>query len=239
MLRLAELITIVIPCKNEELYVGKLLEDLDNQRGSDGMRVIVADGGSTDRTPGAIKARQLTCKKIMICVAEGGSVSRGRNEGLNATTTPYVAFIDADTRLFNKNILIEAVRELRKGTLMVGAPIKCYRGDWRAHMGFKLFNLIHKYYIKMETFCVGQFCVISTQKAKEIGGFDETLMHSEDFIFSRKIPVGSFKLLKSYTGQDDRRFKKMGYMSFTWMMLRNFIFRNRIERFRKDIKYWQ
>jgi DNA invertase Pin-like site-specific DNA recombinase len=26
----------------------------------------------------------------------------------------------------------------------------------------------------------------------------------------------------------------MGYLSFTWMMIKNFIFRNRIEHFRKD-----
>lgn len=239
MLRLAESLTIVIPCKNEESYVGKLLEDLDNQRGSKGMRVIVADGGSTDRTLGAIRSRQLTCKNIMICTAEGGSVSRGRNVGLSATTTPYVVFIDADTRLFNKNILIEGIVLLNKGTLMVGAPIKCYRGDWRAHLGFKLFNLIHRYYVKkVETFCVGQFCMVHTEKAKELGGFDETLKHSEDFIFSRQIPKESFALLKNYTGQDDRRFKKMGYFSFTYMMFRNFIFRNNIINFRKEINYW-
>ena len=238
MLRLAEILTVVIPCKNEESYVGKLLEDLDNQRGSRGLRVIVADGGSTDRTLGAIKARQLTCKNIMICVAKGGSVSRGRNEGLEATTTPYVVFIDADTRLFNLNTLVHGIKELQSGSIMVGAPIKCYKGDWRADLGFKIFNFIHKHYIKVETFCVGQFCMVRTQWAKDMQGFDETLKHSEDFVFSRKVPVGSFKLLKHHTGQDDRRFRKMGYMSFTWMMIKNFIFRNRIEHFRKDIKYW-
>ena len=239
MLRLAELLTIVIPCRNEEAYVGKLLEDLDNQRGSNGMRVIVADGGSTDRTLGAIKARQLTCKNIMICVAEGGTVSRGRNVGLDATTTPYIVFIDADTRLFDKNTLIVGVRLLRQGKLMVGAPIKCYKGNWKAHLGFKIFNLVHKYYVKkIETFCVGQFCMMKTGNAKELGGFDETLKHSEDFVFSRQIPKESFELLKIHTGQDDRRFKKMGYFSFTWMVFRNFLFRNNIKNFRRDINYW-
>jgi hypothetical protein len=35
----------------------------------------------------------------MICVTEGGTVSRGRNVGLDETTTPYIFFIVEDTRL--------------------------------------------------------------------------------------------------------------------------------------------
>lgn len=238
MQKLAELLTVVIPCKNEESYIGKLLEDLERHRDSKNLLVIVCDGGSTDRTMGAVKARQLTCKKIKISVAKGGSVSRGRNRGLSAVTTPYVAFIDADTRLFSDTILKEGLEELLRGYEMVGAPIKSYGKDWRTRAAFKIFNFIQRHYVKWETFCVGQFCMASADRIRELGGFDETVDNSEDYLLSRKIPVGKFKILKSYTGQDDRRFKKMGYFSFSLLLLRNFIFRNNIRIFRKKTKYW-
>jgi glycosyltransferase involved in cell wall biosynthesis len=239
MQRLAELLTVIIPCKNEESYIGKLLEDLDRQRGSKGLRVIVSDGGSTDRTIGAIKARQLTLRNIQICIAKGGSVSRGRNEGLAATTTPYIAFIDADTRLFSPSTLLNGIKELKSGYEMVGAPIKCYQGSFAAHLAFKIFNLVQKNYIKWETFCVGQFCMAPTLKIKDLGGFDETVDNSEDYLLSRKISVGKFKLLKEHVGQDDRRFKKMGYFGFVVLLVRNFIFRNNIKNFRRKTNYWQ
>lgn len=239
MQRLAELLTVVIPCKNEESYIGKLLGDLECQNGSRGLLVVVCDGGSTDRTLGAVKSRQLTCKNIKISVAEGGSVSRGRNRGLEATTTPYVVFIDADTRLFSNGILLEGVKELQAGYEMVGAPIKSYGKDPRAAFIFKLFNAFQKQYIKWETFCVGQFCMASADRIRELGGFDETVDNSEDYLLSRKIPVGKFKILKSEVGQDERRFKKMGYFSFGLLLFRNFIWRNDIKNFRRKTKYWE
>lgn len=238
MLKLAQLLTVVIPCKNEEGYIGKLLEDLDSQRESKGLKVIIADGGSTDRTLGAIKARQLTCQNILISVAQGGSVSRGRNEGLAGCSTPYVAFIDADVRFFSKNVLLEAVLKLEKGYWMVGAPIKSYARDFRSKIAFKLFNIVQKRFIKKETFCVGQFCVARVEKIKALGGFDETVVHSEDYLLSKQIPVDKFTLIKFYTGQDDRRFKKMGYFGFSMFMIRNFIFRGNIKTFKRKINYW-
>lgn len=239
MRRLAELLTVVIPCKNEESYIGKLLQDLEKQRGSRDLLVIVCDGGSTDRTLGAVKAYQLTCKNIKISVARGGSVSQGRNRGLSAVTTPYVAFIDADTRLFSNGILWEGVRELLADKDMVGARLKSYGKDWRTRLAFKIFNFVQKNYVKWETFCVGSFCMASAEKVRELGGFDETVDNSEDYLLSRKIPVKRFKVLKSYVGQDDRRFKKMGYFSFSLLLLRNFLFRNDIRIFRKKTKYWE
>jgi glycosyltransferase involved in cell wall biosynthesis len=238
MLRLAQLLTIVIPCKNEEGYIGKLLDDLEVQRESMGLKVIIADGGSTDRTLGAIKSRQLTCKNILISIAKGGSVSRGRNAGLEGASTPYVAFIDADVRFFSRNTLLEAVTLLEEGYWMVGAPIKSYAKDIRSKIAFKIFNSVQRNLIKKETFCVGQFCVARVEKVKALGGFDETVTHSEDYLLSKKIPVDKFALIRSYTGQDDRRFKKMGYLGFGVFMIRNFVFRSNIKTFKRKINYW-
>jgi glycosyltransferase involved in cell wall biosynthesis len=235
---LSEVLTVVIPCKNEESYIGKLLDDLEMQNDTQGLRIIIADGNSTDMTMPLIKRRAKMYEKIKIDIIKGGSVSIGRNRGLNLTTTPYIVFIDADTRLFHKSILTESVKTLKRGFQMVGAPIKCYKGDIRTLLFFKFFNFFHKYYIKFETFCVGQFCMVETQLARNIGGFDETVHHSEDFLFSRTIPTHKFTLIKYYVGQDDRRFKKMGYFRFILFLVNNFIFKNNIKTFRKNVNYW-
>ena len=45
------LVSIVIPCLNEESYIVALLDSLAAQDyGPDGIEILVSDGGSTDRT---------------------------------------------------------------------------------------------------------------------------------------------------------------------------------------------
>jgi len=43
-----DLLTIVIPCKNEEKYIVPLLEDLSQQYGISDVRIIIADAGFGD-----------------------------------------------------------------------------------------------------------------------------------------------------------------------------------------------
>src|ERR1043165_5823182 len=51
------LVSIVIPCLNEERYITALLDTLAAQDyGADGIEVLVSDGGSTDRTRDLVRA---------------------------------------------------------------------------------------------------------------------------------------------------------------------------------------
>ena len=47
-----------------------------------------------------------------------------------------------------------------------------------------------------------------------------------------------FRISKYYVGQDDRRFKKMGYIGMLKLVIQNYLHRNDIEHYRKDVKYW-
>lgn len=80
--------------------------------------------------------------------------------------------------------------------------------------------------------------LIRKKTFEELGGFDETLHQSEDYFLSRKIPKREFKILDCYVGQDNRRFKKMGYLGMIKMMFNNLLNRNNINHFKKDIGYW-
>jgi hypothetical protein len=64
-------------------------------------------------------------------------------------------------------------------------------------------------------------------------------MHTEDYLLSKKYNPEKFAVVLSSTAtQDDRRFKRMGYLKFLGMMVMNYLNRNNVEYFRKDIKYW-
>ena len=51
-------LTIIIPCKNEENYIGKCLQLISNQISVDidDVEIIIADAGSTDGTLDIIKS---------------------------------------------------------------------------------------------------------------------------------------------------------------------------------------
>ena len=93
---LSNKITIVIPCKNEENYIGWLLLQLRNQLIGN-TRIIIADC-STDNTREVIQAQK---GRLNIEIIDGGPVSIAKNKGAKLVTTPYILFIDADVRFFN------------------------------------------------------------------------------------------------------------------------------------------
>ena len=71
-----------------------------------------------------------------------------------------------------------------------------------------------------------------------LGGFDELAHQSEDWLLSRKIKPNKFKLIPKLITQDNRRFKKYGYLNMIWLVIKNWLNRNNESHFYKDQKYW-
>ena len=88
-------------------------------------------------------------------------------------------------------------------------------------------------------FCTGIFFLTHIDSFKQFRGFDETVTNSEDYLLSRQYSLKDFFILDKYATQDNRRFKYMGYGKFLKMMFMNYINKNNIEHFRKNINYWK
>jgi len=232
-----KLVTIVIPCKNEELYIGETLKSISNQIGVNKLRVIIADAKSTDNTRQVIARCQKQLSNLQIEIIDGGPVAIGRNRGAELVTTPYVLFIDADTELVEPDILLTAVDKLDDYEL-VTCQVKSSVNTFKSKLIFKVFNLIRKYCMT-KPFCTGVFFLTSIESFKRFGRFDETVTTSEDYLLSRQYPLKEFYILPKHATQDDRRFKYMGYGKFLKMMFTNYLNRNNIEYFRRDINYWK
>lgn len=220
-------ITIVVPCKNEELYIHHLLDALREQDIGD-TRIIIADC-STDNTRQVIKDNS---HLLNVEIIDGGPVSIAKNNGAKLVTTPYILFIDSDVRFFTNTVIQDAVYEIETHNLdLIGLNARCYDGNIVAQIGFTIFNLINNVLKYTTPFAVGAFMLTRRDRFEEYGGFPEKFATSEDFFLSRKYDPKKFKILRHHFGQDSRRFKKMGYFGMAWYLIKNFINRN-------NQKYW-
>jgi glycosyltransferase involved in cell wall biosynthesis len=226
-MKLSEKITIVVPCKNEEHYIHRLLDSL-RQQNIDNTRIIIADC-STDNTRQVIQANSAG---LNIEIIEGGPVSTAKNNGARLVTTPYILFIDADVVFFKPTVIRDAVREMELHNLdLVGLNIKCYDNDILAAVGFGVFNIINSVLKHFSPFAVGAFMLTRRDRFEEFGGFPEKFPTSEDYFLSRQYSPKKFRILNHHFGQDSRRFKKMGYFGMAAYLIKNFINRN-------NRKYW-
>lgn len=232
-----DFITIVIPCKNEENYLPNLLNDLTKQYQIKDVEVIVADANSTDST---LKNIELYKSLLNLKVIPGGNVSVGRNNGAAITKTPYILFLDADVRFFNEKAIYESFQIMLKEDLdLVSLSPKNYGKDPRASFLFLFFGLINKIFTKFTPFAIGAFFLTRKSKFDELGGFPNKYETAEDYILSSRYDVKKFKIANHYFGQDERRFKKLGYIGMIKYMISNFLNRNNLNHFEKSkVEYW-
>ena len=236
-MKLKDLVTIVIPCKNEEKYIGHLLDSLSQQANIGNTRILIADADSTDNTISTIK---LYDDVLNIEVIKGGPVSVGRNNGAKLVTTPYILFLDADVRLFHPSTIYDAVNKMVVyGLDLVTANIKNYGPHLRASFLFWKFNLVNKIMTKKTPFAIGAFFLTRKDKFDELGGFPNKYETSEDYILSKQYDAKKFMIIDHYFGQDERRFTKLGYLGMIWYMTVNFFNRNNLKHFEKaKVNYW-
>lgn len=230
-----DFLTVVIPCKNESKYIADTLLSLNNQSGMKDVRVIIADGNSDDNTVDIIQSLS-GFVRYNIEVIEGGTVSVGRNNGAKLCTTPYILFLDADTNFKNKTTIRKSLFKMFKGYKLVTCKLMSRSYSFLSKLAFLLFNLTNPKI--MEPFAPGLYFMTDMKSFVQHGMFDETVTQSEDFLLSKKYRKKQFHILNHYVTQDDRRFKKMGYIKFMKLLFKNYINRNNIEHFRKNVNYW-
>lgn len=233
---------IVIPTKNEQNYIENILYDLNNQiliDASTPMNVYIADADSDDLTIRVINTIKWRLHNLNINIIPGGSVSVGRNNGFRHTKSDIVIFIDADVRLFESNVILNTVNSLNRYRL-VTCKLKDYSGSLMAKFAFSVYNILHKILVLKYPFAIGAYFAVHSSDFNKFGMFNEHSDNSEDFLFSQNYAPSQFKVLNNYIGQDDRRFKKMGYFGMGMHLLRNFSYYliNNTTQFTKKSGYW-
>jgi len=200
------MLSIIIPTKNEEKYLPRLLESIKGQSFTD-YEIIVADNDSPDQTP--VIARNFGCK-----VVKGGLPAAGRNRGAEAATGDTLLFLDADTELPDKDFLKDGLEEFERRDLSMGVPIAITEGNYLDRLFFRWWN----YFVASSQFVkplAGGWCILVKREIHEkLEGFDEKLMLGEDSDYAQRgAKLGKFRFMLSIKVMTSpRRLKKEGYL---------------------------
>lgn len=90
-----ELISIIIPVYNVEMYLAKCLDSIIKQSYSD-FEVILINDGSVDNSLEICEQYVKKDKRFVLVDQDNGGVSKARNTGLLKAQGKYITFIDSD-----------------------------------------------------------------------------------------------------------------------------------------------
>lgn len=205
------MLSIIIPALNEEGYLPLLLGAIKNQSFKD-LEIIVADGGSEDRTTEI--AKNYGCK-----VVRGGSPAKGRNEGAKVAQGEIFLFMDADNIYLPENFLKNLLEEFKKRRLGIASfpiypvsvsdlPLLLKNGIIKNDMELEAGNRFDKLAYTIYNFWVlfsQKFLAHATNSVlvkreihQKIGGFDEEIKIGEDHDFARRASkIAKFGFIKT------------------------------------------
>lgn len=183
MVAVKKMISVVIPALNEEKYLESTLRALRCSEYGKKFEIIVADGGSKDRT---LKIARKYADKVVVT---GRGVSKGRNAGAAVAKGDVLLFVDADTMVMPNTLSEFDLVFKDKRVVEATCPIVLTSWLYKDFMIYWDLNQIVKLSIRRARIphIVG-LCFAARKSAfDEVGGFDESMHHTEDFNLSERL----------------------------------------------------
>ncbi len=184
-------VSLIVTVKNEAASLGVLLDSIAAQtRLPD--EVVICDGGSTDGTLDALRARVVTRFPIHVLQQPGANISQGRNAAIATASGEVIASTDAGVRLdanWLKRLLVPFEQD--PGAMVVaGFFLPAPQSVFGIAMGAAV--LPERRDIRPETFLPSSRSVAFKKEAwQAVGGYPEWLDYCEDLVFD-------FALLEKY-----------------------------------------
>ncbi len=201
-------IRFVIPTKNEEALLPRLLQSLKEQTMHTEMRIVVADAKSTDAT-------RSIAKSFGAEVVPGGMPGAGRNAGAKGATEEWLWFVDADSYLPEATMVEQVLAACaKKGADFATCRVVEDTPSWRGAFLHGAFAWYSEFTQESFPRVPGACFLVKRTWFERVGGFDERVVFAEDMDLAERLSkqgavfvyLGTIPIHTSL-----RRYKRDGY----------------------------
>ena len=196
-------ISIIIPCYNEEKYIGECLQSIiDQSYPTELIEVIVFDGNSTDKSVSIVQIYSKSLSKITQLINPQKITPISLNIGVKATVGEIIVILGAHS-FIHRDFINNGVLALGDtDAVCVGGPIENIGNSYIGRaislamkssfgVGNSLFRISRKRkYVDTVAFGAYRDEVVDT-----VGYFDESLVRNQVFEFNQRIVKFGYKIL--------------------------------------------
>ena len=221
------LLSFVIPALNEERNIARTLKQFSQIGTGVQYEVIVADGGSTDKTVEI--SRQLGAV-VYVDTADHKTIASGRNLGASYAKGEILIFCDADTQLKEISSFVTRVVELFQDQRIVGAVPRLevfpHERIWSDRVFSTFLNTAIRFLFWLGwPFAGGQCQVVRRVSFEAVHGYNAEQVHGEDSALVKSLSkIGRLRFLSDQTVlESPRRYRKLGYLRLIAIAVYSFI----------------
>jgi glycosyltransferase involved in cell wall biosynthesis len=194
----APLVSIVIPCRNEEGYIARCLDSiLAAEYPQERLEILVVDGQSTDRTRVILSTYVAAYPAIALLDNPQGTTPAGLNIGVRAASGDIIIRMDAHVS-YPPGYIPSLVTGLQEsGADNVGGVLETVAADDSATAAAIAFGMSHRFGVGNSYFRIGTrerrevdtvaFGCFRREVFQRIGLFDEELIRNQDDEFNFRL----------------------------------------------------
>jgi glycosyltransferase involved in cell wall biosynthesis len=175
-------VAVILPCYNAEDYLQRSLTSVFTQSYSD-WHVYAVDDGSTDHT---VEILEANCSRCSFEIQRHGGPAAARNRAIEMSTSPFVAFLDADDEWLPQKLArqLDLLKQFPTLGLVCSLcvlqtagkqTVDTFPGIAAPYSGRLFERLVRQCFIFTPTVVVRRRCL------EDVGLFNESLLTSEDF----------------------------------------------------------
>lgn len=190
---MADLVTVVVPAREEEASIGPCLESILSQDWPD-LQVVVVDGASSDGTAAIVRSFARRDRRVELLVNDDGTITGSLNLALRAARGRWFVRVDAHS-IVPPDYVRRLVHHLQTGDFSGVGGRKDGQGTTAAGRAiatamaspFGVGNSTYHHGRSVRTVDHIPFGAYPTALVRRLGGWDQRLLANEDFEFDYRV----------------------------------------------------